>query len=171
MNITLLQQTPVWLKIENYYVDTLELNNEAVKAYRLRLKENYDVPFRKYLETKESTFLTEITDRYAQNGKEIHDQYLDELSKILKRNPAVLSGDLTSLEETALLLERQHEEILSRERIQKKIYIVEYKFFSTTEYDCFEEFTSLEDIRIFLTQRDDIKEYRIRDWNQNTVAL
>jgi|GEM_PF-1172384 len=166
--------TPIWAKINQYHIDTLEPQNPIVKNYSVELKENYDDLFQQYLQTNKKKFLYKIAEQYAINGKELNDKYLKELSQILKRHLSVLKGDVELVKSNAEILHKEHELRIAKERIKNKIYTLEYNIFLSsefTEYEFYEEFTALEDIRHYLSERDEIKKYRILDWNMDEIKL
>ena len=43
-----ISSTPIWAKIDQYYIDHLEPENQIVKDYTNQLKENYDKLYEQY---------------------------------------------------------------------------------------------------------------------------
>lgn len=164
--------TPVWAKINQYYIDALEPQNSVIKQYIQQLKENYDEPFDLYLKTKETAYLQKIAEQYAINGHMINNNYLQELGEMLKRHISVLHGDMELLKANTGLQQEEQEQQAASNRIQKQIYTLEYCFISDGldgNYDAYEEFTNLHDLKQYLAQNSEIKIYRILDWNMNPV--
>lgn len=163
--------TLIWANINNYFIDNLELNNSVIEAYKTAIRENYDDLFEQYLKTKNTILLDKIEDQYIVNGKEINDNYLRELSEILKRHSSTLSGDFELLESNSKFLKKTHEKKVALERVKKGTYTLEYQFMSEVDFDAYQEFDTLKDIKPYLEQRTDIKNYRILDCYMNEVAL
>jgi hypothetical protein len=163
--------TPIWAKIDQYYIDNLEPDNPIVKDYSNRLTTHYDELFKQYLNTKKEKYLDELTEQYAVHGKAINDKYLKELSDILQRHVTVLSGHLELLKSNTGAATKAVELKIAAERIKNGTYTLEYQFFSDDEYDCFEEFKNIKDIKKFLLERDEIKKYRVLDCHMNEINL
>lgn len=163
--------TPIWMTINGYYVDHLEPENSKLKVYQIALKENYDKSFGQYLETNQTGFLNQIAEQYAVNGKEINDSYLKELSEIIKRNITVLSGNLEILKSNTEIIQKDFEAEKAKERIKNGTYTLEYQFLDTDDYDAYEEFNSLKELEKYLSEREEIKKYRILDCYMNEVSL
>jgi len=163
--------TPIWMTVNGYYVDHLELENSKLKAYKVALTENYNKPFEQYLETNQTIFLNQIAAQYALNGKEINDSYLNELSEIIKRHITVLSGNLEVLKSNTEIVQKAFEAEKATERIKKGTYTLEYQFFSTDDYDAYEEFDNLKELEMYLSDRKEIEKYRILDCNMNEISL
>jgi hypothetical protein len=166
-----ISSTPIWAKIDQYYIDNLEPDNEIVKDYRTQLKANYDPLFEKYLSTNKKRYLEEITKQYGVNGKAINDKYLKELSDLLQRHSAVLRGDLDLLKSNTGMVTTAYELKIAAERIKNGIYTLEYQFLGDDEYDAFEEFNDIKGIKKFLLERAEIKKYRILDCHMNEINL
>jgi hypothetical protein len=163
--------TPIWAKIDQYYIDNLEPDNQIIKDYSSQLKANYDELFEQYLNTNKKEYLNDITEQYAVHGKAINDKYLKELSEILQRHAAVLSGDVELLKSNTGVVTKAYELKIAAERIKNGTYTLEYQFFSDDEYDCFEEFKDVQGIKKFLLERAEIKKYRILDCYMNEIHL
>jgi len=161
--------TPIWMTVNGYYIDHLEPENSKLKAYQVALKENYNKSFEEYLETNQTVFLNQMAEQYAVNGKEINDSYLKELSKIIKRNISVLSGNLEVLKANTEVVKKTFEEEKTWERIKHGTYTLEYQFFSTDEYDAYEEFNSLKELEKYLAERKEIEKYRVLDCYMNEI--
>lgn len=149
--------TPIWVTIDGYYIENLELDNQKVKDYKSKLKENYDYLFQQYLDTNKRGGVVKISEQYAVNGKEINDNYLNELSDVLKRHIGVLNGDLELLKSNTQIVKKAYELEKSNERIRKGIFTLEYQLFSKEGYDCFEEFNSIYEIERYLDERAKLK--------------
>lgn len=163
--------TPIWATINGYYIDNLELKNQKIEDYKTQLKENYEELFEQYLKTSKNNFLGKISKQYAVNGKEINDKYLKELSAILKRHITVLNGDLELLKSNTEMVKKEYELKEAMKRISSGTYTLEYQFFSDDDYDAFEEFNSIKDIKQYLVDRSEIKKYRVLDSNMNEIVL
>lgn len=163
--------TPIWMTINGYYVDHLEPKNLKLKAYQVALKENYNKSFEQYLENNQTVFLNQIAEQNAVNGKEINNSYLKELSEIIKRNITVLNGNLEVLKSNTEIIQKAFEAEKAKERIKKGTYTLEYQFFSTDEYDAYEEFNSLNELEKYLAERKEIEKYRVLDCYMNEVNL
>jgi hypothetical protein len=167
--------TPIWAKIDQYYIDNLEPENQIVKNYTSQLKENYDKLFEQYLKTNKRKYLDDITKQYGVNGKEINDRYLIELSEILQRHDSVLRGDLDLLQSNTAMATNERALKIAAERIKNGIYTLEYQFLSDdvkdNEYDAFEEFKDIKGIQQFLAERAEIKIYRVLDCYMNEISL
>ena len=163
--------TPIWAKINGYYIDNLELKNSKIEEYKAQLKENYDDLFEQYLRTNNDIFLDKIAEKYIVNGKKINDKYLAELSEILKRHITILNGDFEILKSNTEILRKEHESKKATDRIKNGTYTLEYQFLSNDDYDAFEEFSKLKDIEKYLSERNEIKKYRILDCNMNEISL
>lgn len=163
--------TPIWITINGYYLDTLELKNPKIEEYKTELKDNYDELFEQYLMTNNNKFLDKISKQYAVNGQKINDKYLGELSELLKRHIAVLNGDFELLKLNTEIIQKEYELKKASERIRNNIYTIEYQFLSDDEYDAFEEFNSIEEIKQYLFERNEIKKYRVLDCNMNEIVL
>ena len=87
------------------------------------------------------------------------------MSEILKRHTNTLSGDVALLKSNGEILSKEHELKVVTERIKNKIFTLEYQFFCTdeNEYDCYEEFKNINDIKPHLAERPEIKVYRVLD--------
>lgn len=56
------------------------------------------------------------------------------------------------------------------ERIKNKVYTLEYQLFPHGSIDdAYEEFSSLDQLYAFLTERYEITKYRILDWNMDLI--
>ncbi|HEX6428286.1 MAG TPA: hypothetical protein VF008_11390 [Niastella sp.] len=167
--------TPIWAKIDRYYIDNLEPENQLLKDYSSQLKANYDQLFEQYLNTNKRKYLEEITKQYAVNGKEINDSYLIELSEILQRHDYVLRGDLDLLQSNAAIAAKERALKIAAERIKNGIYTLEYQFISEDvnpdEYDAYEEFKDIKAIKKYLAERSEIKIYRVLDCYMNEIKL
>ena len=163
--------TPIWIKMDQYYLRSLEPDNKALAAYNTQLKANYDALFEHYLKTKDIVFLDKIEEQYALNGQQLNDNYIRELSEMLKKHPLVLSGNLAIFKANAQIQEKIYESKIASERIENGIFTLEYQFFSADEFDCFEEFKDVKAIRNYLAERREIKNYRVLDCNMNEVHL
>jgi hypothetical protein len=161
--------TPIWVKVNQYYLDSIELENQKIKDYHNQLKENYDKIFQKYLKTNHSKYLTSLSKQYAVNGLQINDDYLKELSMLLKRHLSVLGGDLEILKLNAEVIKKESDLIIDKERIERGIYTLEFQFFASDEYDCYEEFRDLKLIKPYLVERPEIKIYRVLDCYLNEL--
>jgi hypothetical protein len=166
-----ISSTPIWAKIDQYYIDNLEPDNQIIKDYQNELKANYAPLFEQYLKTNKAKYLDEITNQYAVHGKAINDKYLQELSEILQRHISVLSGDFELLKSNTEVLSKANELKIAAERIENGIYTLEYQFLSDDEYDAFEEFKDIKGIKKFLSERDEIKKYRVLDCHMNEISL
>ncbi len=170
-----ISSTPIWAKIDRYYIDNLEPENQIIKDYSTQLKANYDPLFEKYLSTNKKRYLEDITNQYAVNGKAINDKYLKELSEILQRHLSVLNGDFELLKSNSAMATKAYESKIAAERIKNGIYTLEYQFLSVDvindEYDAFEEFKDLQGIKKYLAERSEIKLYRILDCHMNEINL
>ena len=58
-----------------------------------------------------------------------------------------------------------------KKRIESGIYTLEYQFFSTEEYDFYEEFESINKIKPYLAERPEIKIFRVLDCYMNEIDL
>jgi len=163
--------TPIWAKINEYYIDNLELKNPKIEDYRIKLKENYNELFEQYLKTKKKIFLEKIATQYTVNGKEINDNYLKELSEILKRHITTLNGDFELLKSNSEIIKKEYDLKVAIERMKNGIYTLEYQLFSDNDYDAFETFNAIADIKQYLANRSEIKKYRILDCNMNEIFL
>lgn len=163
--------TPIWVTINGYYIDNLELKNQKVEDYKTKLKENYEDLFEQYLKTNNNKFLDKILKQYALNGKETNDKYLKELNGILNRHITVLNGDFELLKSNTEIVKKEYELKETMERIRKNTYTLEYQFFSNNDYDAFEEFNSINDIKQYLVARSEIKKYRVLDCYKNEIVL
>lgn len=163
--------TPIWVTINGYYIDKFELKNQKIDDYKTELKENYGDLFEQYLKTNNNKFLDKISKQYAVNGKEINDKYLKELSEVLKRNITVLNGDFELLKSNTEIVKKEYEIKEAMERIRNGTYTLEYQFFSADDYDAFEEFNSINDIKQYLVNRSEIKKYRVIDCYENEIVL
>jgi hypothetical protein len=170
ISFEVIPSTPIWARMNEYFIDNIELQNEEIKAYQTRLSANYQQLFEQYLKTKEDVFLHQIASQYAVSGKKINDNYLLELSAIFKRNAAVLHGDFEMLKSNTELLGREYEMNLAAERIRKGIFTLEYQFLSNNVYDAFEEFQGIAEIRKYLSERPEIKRYRVLDCYMNEIS-
>lgn len=165
--------TPIWAKVNDYYIDNLEPENKKIKEYYSDLKENYDKLFEQYLNTKKVEYLEEISNQYALVGKKINDKYLKELSEILKRHTSVLNGDFDLLAANTKAVIENNEKRIDNERIKKGLYTIEYQFFSVNEgeFDAYQEFEDITEIKPFLVARPEIKVYRILNCYMNEISL
>jgi len=162
--------TPIWIKINEYYLDNLELENLILKNYEKQRSEKYDELFQSYLKKDDSAFLEKIQDAYHKDGKKINELYLNESSEIIKRNIEILSGDLEILKSNTEIVINKNEQLKSNERIKNKTYTLEYQFFPEGSIDdAYEEFSSLEELNDFLNEKDEIVKYRVLDWNMTVV--
>lgn len=166
-----ISSTPIWVTINGYYIDNLEMSNSTIKQYGKELKEAYEKLFQQYLKTDDISFLNKISKQYSAKGYKINDQYLKELCAIIKRHPYILEGDLQLLIKNTEIVRNNFEKKEAAKRKKKGIYRLEYQFLSETDFDAFEEFKSLQDIRKYLNERTDINHYRILDYQLNEVAL
>ena len=163
--------TPIWAKINQYNIANLELENPKIKNYQNQLKVNYDDLFNQYLKTNKNVFLEKIAEKYIIKGKTINDEYIFELSEMLKRNLTVLNGNLEVLRINTEILTKEYDLKVIKNRIENEIYTLEYQFLSDSDYDAFEEFKNLNDIKPFLSERNEITKYRILDCNLNEISL
>lgn len=163
--------TPIWATINGYYLDYLELKNPKIEAYKTEHKEAYDELFKQYLKTSNNKILEKISKQYEVNGKEINDNYLKELSEVLKRHINTLSGDLELLKSNTETVEKERELSQAFERIRNGTYTLEYQIFSNDDYDAFEEFGSIKDIQQYLVEQIEIKKYRVLDCSMNEIDL
>jgi hypothetical protein len=123
------------------------------------------------LKTSKNKFLDKISKQYAVNGKEINDKYLKELSEILKRHITVLNGDFELLKSNTEIVRKEYELKEAMERIRNGTYTLEYQLFSDDDYDAFEEFNSINDLKQYLVDRSEIKKYRVLDCYKNEIVL
>nr|WP_294784188.1 hypothetical protein [uncultured Flavobacterium sp.] len=164
--------TPIWVKIGTYNIENLEPENEIFKNCNSALKENYDANFEQYLKTGKKRYLTEISKQYLLNGKEINDKYIEEVGNVLKRyQDTVLKGNLEQLACNTQLMIDKNEEIKRQERIAKGIYTLEFDIWSVGEFQCYEEFTSIEDAENYLNSDPEITTYRLFDCYGNKIAI
>jgi hypothetical protein len=163
--------TPIWATINGCNIGNLELKNQKIEDYKTELKENYEDLFEQYLKTSKNKFLDKISKQYAVNGKEINDKYLKELSEILKRHITVLNGDFELLKSNTEIVRKEYELKEAMERIRNGTYTLEYQLFSDDDYDAFEEFNSINDLKQYLVDRSEIKKYRVLDCYKNEIVL
>ncbi|WP_343690964.1 hypothetical protein [Chitinophaga sp.] len=97
--------------------------------------------------------------------------YLQEVSAILQRHPAVLKGELDSMIKNEALRLRERENKAAAARIEKGIYTVEYSVFSNDDYHAYEEFDDLDKMRQFISglQPDGI--YRVLNPYMEEISL
>ncbi|MGN7784614.1 hypothetical protein ACTJIJ_08810 [Niabella sp. 22666] len=162
--------TPIWARINGYAIENIEHGNKNVETYRTRLSMNYDHLFHQYLKTNDSAFLHQIADQYAANGKQINDDYLLELSEILKRNIGVLKGDFEQLKSNTEMQAMEYETKRAAEHIKNGLFTLEYQFLSSEVFDAFEEFQGVAEIRKYLSERSEIKKYRVLDCYMNEIS-
>jgi hypothetical protein len=163
--------TPIWAKINDYYIDNLELKNQVIEDYKTELQENYDYLFKQYLKTNKNTFLDKISKKYMINGQRINDKYLKEISNIIQRHNNILSGDIELLKSNTDIIINNNKLIKDNERIEAGIYTIEYQYFSKDEYDMYEEFKKISEIKSYLSERPEIKVYRVLDCYMNEIDL
>jgi len=165
-----ISSSPVWVQINQYYIENIEPENLILKDCDLQREKKYDELFQQYLKTDDAVYLDKIQNCYINKGKDINELYLRECSVILKRNICVLKGDLKTLKlntDEDLIKKTQ---LKVDERVKNKIYTLEYQFYPKGCIDeAFEEFASLDELNSFLKERTDIKKYRILDWNMKIV--
>ena len=140
-----ISSTPIWAKINDYYIDNLELENSIIKEYQEKLSRKYN--------------------------KQLNDKYLNEISEILQRHPNVLHGNMELLQSNTEIIIHKNQLIKDKERIESGIYTIEYQFFSTEEYDCYEEFENINKIKPFLAERPEIKVFRVLDCYMNEIDI
>ncbi|MEI2273272.1 hypothetical protein OHD16_14060 [Sphingobacterium sp. ML3W] len=157
--------TPIWAKINNYYIDNLELENENIKRYNKRLDEIYDT-----IEENSDTkcFENEFS-QYHKYGQELNTFYLTEIANLLKRYSSVLEGNFELLEANTQLLIAANKKETDALRIEKGTYTIEFQLFSKDDYDMYIEFDSLEDAKRYISEDDTIKVYRILDCHMNPI--
>lgn len=83
--------TPIWIKINEYYLDNLELENVILIECERQRSEKYDELFQLYLKEDNTIYLEKIQTSYEDNGKEINELYLKECGEIIKRNIQILT--------------------------------------------------------------------------------
>jgi len=161
--------TPIWIKIDEFYVDNLEPNNSVIQNYSKKLSELYE-PLDENPDTK--CFEFEFS-QYRKYGKELNSVYLTEIANMLKRHSFVLQGDFDLLETNTKVIIENNKKIKDQERIEKGIYTIEYQFFciNENEYDMYEEFQNINEIKSYLAERPEIKVYRVLDCYMNEINL
>lgn len=163
--------TPIWATINGYYINNLELKNRAIEDYRNELKQNYDYLFEQYLKTNKNIFLDKISKKYMLIGKHINDKYLKEISNIIQRHNNILSGDIELLKSNTEITIKANELLKDNARIEAGIYTIEYQYFSKDEFDMYEEFKKISEIKPYLAERPEIKVYRVLDCYMNEIDL
>jgi hypothetical protein len=157
--------TPIWVCINNFYIELLEPEN----TIRKDLAKKYEL----LLPDRESDDLARVEnyDRYRLFGKALNDEYLQEVANILKRNPQVLNGDLSILKANyQLQIAAVDFEAADRKR-QDKIYTCE---FNCCFGECYYESDSIDDLKTYLltTQKDTgIANIRLYDWDNNLIPF
>ncbi|RKE56061.1 hypothetical protein [Sphingobacterium detergens] len=157
--------TPIWAKINNYYIDNLELENENIKRYNKRLDEIYDT----IEENSDTKCFENKFSQYYKYGQELNTFYLTEIANLLKRYSSVLEGNFELLEANTQLLIAANKKETDALRIEKGTYTIEFQLFSKDDYDMYVEFDSLEDAKRYLSEDDTIKVYRILDCYMNEI--
>jgi hypothetical protein len=150
--------TLVTVKIDQYGIQTLEPDNPVLEEISARHNEIYDALFRQFNKPGKDTSSPEI----ILETKVLVEKYVEELSNIIKRHKSVLTGDKELFERNRNVFTQRNEIEKSAERIKNKIYTLEYHSFlfngeSDNDYDGYHEFTTLEDIKRFLSENEDIK--------------
>lgn len=140
-----ISSTPIWAKINDYYIDNLELENINIQEYNKNLSRKYN--------------------------KQLNDKYLKEISEILKRHSNALYGNLELLKSNTEIIINENKLLKDKERIESGIYTLEYQLFSTEEFDCYEEFENINKIKPFLEERPEIKIFRVLDCYLNEINL
>ena len=167
-----ISSSPVWIKINQYYIESIEPENLILKDCSLLREKKYDEFFQQYLKTDDVVYLNKIQKCYINKGKDINELYLNECSVILKRNISILNGNLESLKLNTDEYLIKNKQLKIDERVKNKIYTLEYQFYPKGCIDdAFEEFKSLNELYSFLKVRTDIKNYRILDWNLKIVKM
>ena len=92
--------TPIWIKINNYYVTSLELENEIVQYYHKQIDELYEPEPN---EAKNKCFQFEFS-QYYKHGKTLNTLYLSEIANRLRKHSSVFKGDFELLAANALIL-------------------------------------------------------------------
>ncbi|WP_344852519.1 hypothetical protein [Pedobacter jeongneungensis] len=137
--------TPFYASLNNYGIIMLDLNNQTIAAYNANFN-----PFN-------------FTDACDQ----LHDEYLGEIASILQRHINVLYGDTSQLEENTQI----YKVTLDKAEIERKI---KEQLFTCT-FDslwgpCIHESASLEEIRTYLLQLDEVvTNISMHDWNGNKI--
>lgn len=138
--------TPIWIKINNYYVTGLEPENEIVQYYYLQIDELYE-PAPEQAENKCYQF--EFS-QYYKHGKTLNTLYLNEIANILRRHSSVFKGDFELLEANSLILAADYKKKIDQERIDKGIYTLEFQLLCDDDYDMYAEFERVEEIEAYL---------------------
>lgn len=152
--------SPIMIKIENYYIDFIELENTVLGRCGKQRSDKYDgINYKK------------LQQCYEDNGKLINEIYLKECSEILKRNLQVLNGNLEVLELNTKKELIKKEQLKIVKRIKDKIYTLEYEIVldGISLGVAFEEFTSVDKLNCYLTEQKHIKNYKILDWNMEEI--
>lgn len=162
--------TPIWIKINQYYLDNLEPENAILRECERQRSEKYDALFQRYLKENNSLYLEKIKSSYREHGKAMNELYLMECAEIIKRNIQILTGDLHILKLNTEKIATENHQRKALERIKNQIYTLEYQLFPQGSVDdAYEEFSSLDQLYAFLAERDEIVKYRILDWNMNVI--
>ena len=94
--------TPIWIKINEFYVDNLEPNNNVIQNYSKKLGELYE-PLN---ENSDIVFFEFGLSQYRKYGKKLNLVYLTEIASMLKRHSSVLQDDFDLLKtNTKLIIE------------------------------------------------------------------
>lgn len=159
-----ISSSPIWITINGVYIECLDIENTVLKECVIRRNEKYDDFFQLYLEEADDVYLEKIEESYADNGKEINELYLKECSEIIKRNITILSGKLEILNSNTAEVSNKKVQLASDAIAENKKITLEYQVFPDGCIDdAYEEFTSLDELNLFLKQRNDISNYRILD--------
>ncbi|MEO5910169.1 MAG: hypothetical protein ABIP95_04730 [Pelobium sp.] len=164
-----ISSSPIWIQVNGYYVDHLEPENEEIKKYKDKLNQHYEGIFQQYLKTNKTKYLKLLNDEYAKFGKKINDDYLKEISELIKRNIFILDGELEQLKLASEKFRKKKDSLQEKENIKQEIYTLEFDFCQNGDYSAFEEFKTLEEAKIYLKDNNEIKKYRIFDCHKNEI--
>lgn len=167
----LIPSTPIWIKISEYYIETLEPNNNFLKKYNTALKKLYTNYFDKYLETNQDCWFDKLNEQYKLLGRELNNTYFKEMAQILKRNENVLLGDIELLKANYVVLQTIDEQNNEQRRIKDKIYSCEFKIKGGIEAEY--ESNSLQEIRTYFKKLADnsITDIQVFDWNKQRIPF
>ncbi|WP_293305199.1 hypothetical protein [Pedobacter sp. UBA5917] len=134
--------SPFWVTVNGYHIETIEPDNPIIRNYH-------------------ST--EDLSDS-------INDQYLKEIASILKRNTAVLYGDITVVENMHQKLVAENEEINRERKVREKRYTCEFECLNGLVVSEFEA-NSLTEIRTSLIGMNDpsITNIEVFDWNGKKI--
>lgn len=163
--------TPIWIKINGFYIENLERGHAIFKTYYVQLEEAYGDQFNNYLNSGDLNDLSPLKANYIQKGRLVNNEYLQNVALLLQQFPEVLNGDTTILQQNFEIVRQQNETKEKERRIANKIYTLEYQFFATDMYDCYEEFQKLAAVKSFLKERPEIKVFRVVDWNNDEISI